>query len=249
MPNFSLLCPSRRPHQVKKLLASLNATIGNFDTVEILFGIDNDDIQTPQSVQDCIETYPNLNIKIHRRNKSIHINKDYYNWLSTFAKGKFHWAIGDDLIFKINNWDGRINENLEGYLNFRKDRVVCAAIKDNTPKPSPKLPPFPCFPLVSKEAIKAIGFLLHPNIPTWGADYAVYKLYMAIERLHVIRDETYINHISYHTGQAPEDKITKAVGRTFNSLKMRPEHNVDRIVAEEVPEQAKKLREYIQRNQ
>jgi len=107
------------------------------------------------------------------------------------------------------------------------------------------LPQFPCFPLVSKEAMNLMQFVLHPNIPTWGADYALYKLYTQANRYLEIKDRVYLNHVSFHTKQVPEDATAKRIGKTFNQLKMRPEYNVDRLCATLVVEQANKMKEYI----
>ena len=246
MPFFSLICPTRdRMIERSRLLNSLEDTITDPSQVEIIFIVDKDDLRTQNLIENSIERHKKLNIKYYTRNRSYFLNRDYYNWASGLAEGEYHWAIGDDLVFKVKGWDKIISERIKEYIKFKPDNIVFASIKDNTPKPTNKLPKFPCFPLVSKTAIRVLGFLLHPNIPTWGADYALYCLYKKVDRVLLIEDRIYIEHISYHTKQANEDAISKRVALIFNQLKNISLYNVDRIVKEEVPLQANILSRYI----
>ena len=247
MISFSLLIPTRdRAVERDRLLKSIITTTTNLNDIEILFAVDRDDLRTQEILSETIKTFSNLNIKYFIRNRSIFLNRDYYNWLSGFASGNFYWVIGDDLVFAFNGWDVYLKNRIEDYLKDKHDRIVCVGPKDDTPKPG-SLPYFPCFPIVSKEAVKAIGFVLHPNIPTWGADYALYCLYKEVPRILVINENTFLNHISYHTKKVESDALNRRVGEIFNSLKMMPQYNVDRIIKEEVPQQINYLKNYIER--
>ena len=247
---ISILCPTRnRADKRENLVKSLNETVNNPNNIELLFIIDVDDMVSEKHIGTLINRYDKLNIRYIKRTRSTFLNRDYYNYATQFAKGDFYWAIGDDVIFLIPNFDKIILDNLEVYLKNKPDKIVCASIKDNTPKPNPRLPRFPCFPLVSKQAVKVLGFFIHPSIPTWGADYAIYCLYKECGRLFEIHDECYLNHVSFHTKQCEEDVIAKRIGNIFNSLKMKPEHNVDKIVAEQVPVQANLILNHIKERQ
>lgn len=249
MPTFSLLVPTReRIVELTRLLRSLYLTVTNKADVEILLAIDNDDALTKNYLPNLITQFEMFKIRPFYRDSSgefVFINRDYYNWLAEQAEGKYLWISADDITYEVIGWDVIIPRYIEGYLNDRPDRIMCAGIKDNTPKPSPHLPPFPCFPLITRETFKHLGFILHPFVPTWGADYLLYLLYTGVNRYLVIDNEVYINHISYHTRQCVADKITERIGHTFNRLKMRPEYNIDRHAGETLPTQIEELKNYI----
>lgn len=244
---YSLICPTRdRAMQRERLLKSIQDTISDSRETEIIFVIDNDDMDTEINLDHLIKKFRGLNIVYYKRNRSIMLNMDYYNWGAGHAIGKYIWIIGDDVVFQERNWDTYISPIIETYLADKPDRVVCVSAKDNTPVPSKAMPKFPCFPILTKEAIAAMGFALPSNVPTWGADFVLYKIYKGVDRLLEIFDKTFLNHISYHTKQVGEDAISKRIGTIFNQLKMRREYNTDRIIAEDVPRHIEFLKNVIE---
>ncbi len=211
MLKFSLCIPTReRMPQIERLLTSLRRTVSDVNCVEILFAIDNDDIITEAYFKNIKERFPVLNIHYFKRERSDFMNRDYFNWLSTTqAKGDFHWLMGDDVIFVQKDWDKIIIEQVEKYLSTRLDRVVFINIKDDTVTP-PDVPKFSCFPLISKEAIEAVGWFMPPCIPTWSADYATYQIYAVptIDRIFNI-DTLFLQHNSIHNAGAEEDNSSQ----------------------------------------
>jgi len=243
---YSLLCPTRlREQSLYNYLNSVLKTTKNKQEVEILIAVDEDDPNTRQTAERYKREFRNLNIKIFKRIHSDFVNRDYYNWLAERAEGKYIWVNGDDLLLIVPNWDVIIKKRIEDYLVDKPDRIMCAGIKDNTPKPKPTLPMFPCFPLVTKEALDYFKFVLHPFVPTWGADYLLYLLYTGADRYLEVKDTVYLKHISWHTRAVNKDSTAKGVEYTFNQLKLLPEHNIDRHAALTIPAQAAKLKDYI----
>lgn len=243
---YSLLVPTRsRPSYLDVLIPNIYDKTTNLEDIEILFAVDEDDLISQGKVKFLQKKYSDMTIHLHIRKRTEFLNRDYYNWLATFAKGDFLWIFGDDLTIHINGWDEIIKERLDEYFITHKDRIVCASIRDNTPKPSPYLPKFPCFPMFSREAFEVSEMLLHPKIPTWGADYLAYVIYEPIKRLLIIEEEVYLNHKSYHTKQVTADGVANRIGSIFNRMKMIPENNIQRIEREEVPIIKQKLLAYI----
>lgn len=246
MPKFSILCPTReRLQEFKRYIESIRNTTKHPENIEILVVCDDDHLPTIDNIQSLQKEYPQLNIRYFLRKRTIYLNKDYYNWLAQYARGDYLWISADDLRFLIEGWDEIILQIVNDYLIFKKDRIVCFGIKDNTPKPSQHLPKFPCFPMFTKECYKALGFLLHPEIPTWGADYLIYQLYNKIGRFERIENKVYLNHISPHTKAVEEDNISRRVGCIFNQLKNVPQHNIQNLERILIPKQVKILQEYI----
>jgi len=247
---FSLLCPTRaRTKGVTRLLQNLQETALKLTNIEILFVVDEDDQPTIQffNIISHQKLYENINLKVFYRTRSEFTNRDYYNFLAEKATGDYIWALADDLVFLIQDWDKIIEAYIEGYLSNKPDRIMCAGIKDSTPPPKRNLPNFPCFPLVTKEAFKFFGFLLHPQIPTWGADYLLYLLYHGAGRYLEIQDSVYLNHISWHTKQVPEDATAKNIRKIFGRLQHNPTYNVDRNATTIIPQQIDQLQTHLRR--
>ncbi len=247
---FSLICPTRqRIKGIERMLKSILDTASDLAEIEILFAVDEDDQTTLQffGVLTHQHLYPNLNIQFFARPRSEFTNRDYYNWLAEKTVGDYIWVIADDLTFLIKDWDTLIDSNVQGYLSGKVDKICCVGIKDSTPKPKASLPNFPCFPLVTKEAFQFFGFLLHPQIPTWGADYLLYLLYTGADRYLEIQDQVYLNHISWHTHQAPEDATAANIRQIFARLQHTQEYNVDYNARAIIPGQVDQLKTHLRR--
>lgn len=247
---YSLLCPTRaRIKGIERLLDTIIDKTSNLANIEILFAIDIDDTPTQQffGVIQHQHLYDNIKIQHFVRSRSEFTNRDYYNWLASKASGDYLFIIADDLTFLIQDWDTIIECFIECYLSDKPDRIMCAGIKDSTPKPKPSLPNFPCFPLVTKEAYQFFGFVLHSELPTWGADYLLYLLYTGAGRYLEIYDNVYLNHISWHTKQVSEDATAANIRKIFSRMQHTPAYNVDNIARTVVPQQVDMLKTHLRR--
>ncbi len=248
MPDFSILVPTRqRLGQLKRLLTSLVNTIHDYSTVEILLAIDNDDNMTKLGLPQFMSEFNVLNIQVHYRERSEFTNRDYINWLIQWAKGKYLWACADDLVFTVEKWNVIIKEKMEKYLSLRPDRILLAGVSDDTPPPKRELPNFACFPLITREAYNFFGYLVPPQLPTWGADYLLYLVYSNGKRYLPIEDRIYINHIAWHNPKLAisPDPIAKRIQQIFGRMQHIPQHNVDRQAASWVPVEVRKLFDYL----
>jgi hypothetical protein len=242
MLKFSLIIPTRdRAVLFHRTIAGIWSHTTNKNDVEVIVVCDNDDGVSPKYVQDAIQKWPALNIRMLMRDRTEFSNRDYYNWAGEQAQGELLWIFADDLELVKFNWDVVVWEAYQAYKTGREDNCFCFSIMDNTPPPSARLPKFPCFPMFTRESQKLFGWLLHPAPPNWGADYITYKIFQPLDRLIELHNDNFLNHISYHTHQVPTDATGARIGRIFNKLKMIPKFNTDRILAEEVPTLRQKL--------
>lgn len=245
MIKYSLLVPTRgRIKSLEKLFESLEETTFNKAEVEILFAVDIDDVPTQQFLNIIHHQHLHQdfgNIQFFVRQRSEFTNRDYYNWLAGKSTGIYIWAVADDVVFLIKDWDKIITEKIESYLHDKPDRIMCAGIRDSTPKPRRDLPNFVCFPLVTKEAFNFFGYLLCSDLPVWGNDLAIYELYTKSNRYLPIRDSVYLDHVSWHTHSAIEDATAKNIRNIFRRYQHIPEHNVDNIRRTFIPREADRL--------
>lgn len=247
MKNFTLIVPTRkRPDYLRAYLESVDKTVRNHNRIFIRIIYDYDDNDT----HNLISSIPNYKFKIywHKRERSNFINDDYYNFgckNSSVEESDYLFANADDIRYIAVEWDAIIEHKIEAFCNNKSDRLVGIGIKDNTPKPKPTLPQFPCFPLVTRESFNHFGFLLHPFIPTWGADYLFYLLYTGADRYLAIDNRVYMNHMGIHTKTGPKDETAAHVEKVFNTLKMNQKHNVDFAKDNILPQQIREFRQHL----
>ena len=216
MIKFSLLVPTRnRVIAVERLLNSLIETTEILSHIEVLFMYDEDDIITKAYLENCLSRFP-IQIRRFEREQSDFLNRDYYNRLAGIAEGEFRWVCGDDLIFTKKNWDTYLLNTIDMFLLTRKDRVLYVALKDNTPKP-PDTPNYGNFPIISENAIKAVGYFMPPTIPSWSSDFLIYLLYSHPQVNRVLQiNEAIFEHVSVHTTQVVEDESSQKQRRVYS---------------------------------
>lgn len=187
---FSLVVPTRNNViGLKKMLKSIEDTAFYLPNIEVLVAVDNDDPQREEIL--AIET--KLDFQVYQRERSKNFSNDYYNWLAAKATGDAIQAFNDDAYYKTNCWDEIIAKKVDGKRRWFADiyddtRVnVVGTIQ-------------PCFPMVSRTAFEALGFLLHPQIQMYPADKKIYESYKAAD-LVVDCLEVKIGHDRIATGK------------------------------------------------
>lgn len=235
---FSLLVPTRDRHnKLRTFMDSVYKTTTHKKNLEVLFVCDDDDRASHTLVTELIGQYGrSIEMKLLKRPRTEMLNEDYYNWSARQSTGDMIWVLADDLILMAYGWDDIIVAGVEKFAEKYPDKIFCCSIMDNTPPPSHKIPKFPCFPMFTREAMVAQGdWILHPKVPTWGADYITYCIFKPIHRLLEFKDRNYLNHVSWHNKQEEPDEINKRIGSIFNKLKGVPQYSTDRILEQEVP--------------
>jgi len=231
--NFSLLCPSKdRPDLLYGLWKNLITSVNNPVETELLLKFDRG---SGLPYPEMLSTW----MKVFHGEHSDYLQRDYYNWLSEKASGKYLWGIGDDVRFETKHWDILLQDKIEEYLQDKPDRIAMISVTEmgSTAK-------HPCFPLITREAFIATGMYFHPQLLSWGADRTIYELYSGVGRvLHV--PEIEIRHLSYHDGTAVFDRTAESMReRFFRNPNCHNEISIDII-----PKQIIKLQEYINEQQ
>lgn len=244
MRTFSLLVPTKnRADSFRALLDTLQETTANPQRLEVMVTYDNDDAITAEYVNMHKGRY-NFKYTPLMREHSDFLNEDYYNFMAKQSTADYLFVSADDIRFVVKDWDVKIESKVEMFCNDKPDRIIGVGVKDNTPKPKPSLPDFPCFPLVTKESLAYWGFVLHPFIPTWGADYLFYLLYAGAQRYLAINDMVYMHQVGRHTG-GRKDSTGQHIENTFNALKMNPKHNIDLHKETTIVTQSQQLRKHL----
>lgn len=230
MKNFSILIPTRnRVSSLQRTLQTIYNTVKNKDQVEILLVVDDDDLDTMGILPELKETYKIFDLSYYIIKRNEFVNEYHYNYLARLSKGKFIWCCADDIIFLVNNWDIIILNKINKYFISNPDRLVCINLLDTTLAPG-NLPPnekkFSCFPMFSKEVLSVLGFILAPQIPTWNGDVYVALLFTKANRVLIINDQYYLDHVGYHTKTLEADANTVRMGEINAKYAVNPKHDI-----------------------
>ena len=244
---FSLIVPTRRRTEgITRLLQSVSDNTYDKKTVEVLFACDTDDKPTFNHLNDIKSTkFKDLKIEAFMRPRSPFLNNDYYNWLCQYATGEFYCIMGDDVIIKNKNWDLLAKNKIDELTKDVIDGVFYGNISDGTVPPGGSEKSFCCFPIISKKAFDAVGFLLPKEIATWGADVVLYELYQKINRVYDLRKEVVYDHISHHNySNIQRDNVSFDIEKNYKSLGAGK--TVMRWRSSVLPHSQYKLRKYIE---
>jgi len=237
---ISLICPTRhRCHGIYHFLNSAYRTAWRYDTFEVIFICDEDDKASPLWIEICKDKFPEMNISYYVRERTEFLNRDYFNWGTKFAKGKYFWVVGDDLEFILPHWDRAVFDCLDKYcgryfdslIPIKNDRIVYINIKCDTPKPVEVEYDFSCFPIISREAVETVGFFMIPEIPSWCSDYTIALLYNQTNRIMETPVQTF-KHIGVETGVIIGDKVTERMNeimKKYNSQAIAKKWEMEKL--------------------
>lgn len=219
--HYSILIPTRnRPQLFSDLIESIAKNTIWKSKIEILVAYDLDDKITHKLALKIPSDYPLISIKFFSRERSVSINKDYYNWLAEKAIGKYLIASNDDCLFNTNGWDILAFPHLEAFVQSNKDGVLYGVTEDDEKEPDRKKEKhFSCFPLISKVAVNALGFFFDPEFYRDGADWAIYTPFHNIGRVIELRKYITIQHISARSKRRKWDELDKYTVEISKTLK------------------------------
>ena len=123
---ISIICPTRkRTKDVTRLLHSLYTTAHDLSNIEIIFVIDDDDVESDKYLSKVVQK-ASLNVKkvVVERNKFIF--SDLANQALPYCDGELFLAIGDDGVFKTQNWDLEVQK---AFLEV-EDRILLLHFND-----------------------------------------------------------------------------------------------------------------------
>lgn len=206
--DFSIILASRgRTALLTNLLRSIAETTTDLSKIEVLVGIDTCDPETQRVCAELVKQYSFF--QFHVRNRSHMLNKDYLNWISTdISRGKYLIIGNDDVEFETKGWDQIILDKLFSYLKTKPDGIVYGFIDDGLTNRHGL--GYGCFPLISREGMRALGFAMPPEYPAWGADVAIWKIYARVDRICDL-SKVVLRHISHHNGNREEDEVNRHV--------------------------------------
>lgn len=203
--DFSVVLASRqRVPLLIQLIKSLADHSYDISKIEILIGIDDDDVDTLNAMPILTRQYPYSKFFVRKRSNML--NRDYINWVyDCGGSGRFIIACNDDAAFRTVGWDKIALDKLNSYLIDKPDEIVYAFINDELTNRNGLN--YCCFPLVSRAAYKILGWIMPPQFPAWNADVWLWKTYLGVGRILDL-SEIMIEHIAFHSGKRERDEVS-----------------------------------------
>jgi hypothetical protein len=193
--DFSFVFPTR--NNIPGLLTFIKSCIDTADNktkLEFCIVPDIDDPQLPE-IKEAVKGYP---VRVYETHPTDNFNRDYFNWVTWKTVGRNVWCINDDAVMLTQGWDTIINEKTKGKSLYLIDTWDSTHEHEGIS--------FPRFPLVSRDAIDTVGFLMFPQVRTYPADRVLYDFY---NMLGIVIDctEVKIQHNHIDSGDPSKSKM------------------------------------------
>lgn len=242
MIKISLCTPTRnRVDNLNNLLESLVKTTLDRSEIEILLAVDRCDEVMMPLIDSYKKKYNCINIRFFIVNRSEHFSKDYFNFLSLKAEGRWVMAINDDSIFVTEGWNKIIDERMVKAANRFGDDILLGIVKDGKTKADG----MSCWVLSSKEYVTLMNGLLIEEVYTWGGDYWISRLFKYVSggNRKVVISDVCIEHDSHHSN--PHRKIQLPQPETFKLFQRIEEEHPCNMSDDILKEKAEKINAYI----
>lgn len=150
----SVLVPTRgRVQRLRTLMESYDATTADDGYSELVFRVDDDDVETQRFLLDQEGSHV---VRIGPRYDGYRSMPTFFNEMAACANGDVLMCGNDDMVFRTMDWDERILHAANQYPDGLFDLGVVTLNETHYP-----------FSIVSRRVIERLGFLWDPRI-FWG---------------------------------------------------------------------------------
>jgi len=204
---ISIICPTRkRTQDATRLLDSINETATDLHNVEVVFVIDDDDLESRNCFSNINEKYV-FDIKHVVVPRLEHIFSDLANQALPICSGELFMGIGDDGVFRTKNWDQLTIEEFKAC----DDKILVLHYNELASHSSTLVGHF----AIHKNFVETLGYFSPPWFDgDWG-DWWITHIANGVGRKKY-RPDIIIEHLNINFGKAEEDE-------TFREHKKRRE--------------------------
>lgn len=210
---FSLILPSRgRPELLDRCIRSFYNKARFPKLIEIFVMLD-DDAEDPY-LQMFSELPSEISDQIIRvvRKRGNNLSNHYYNFAAKAAHGKLLWSLNDECECLSEDWDVKLINYAAPILTQCTDNVLYLATDDSThTKSRLNLLLGSCFPIISRDTVKALGVFFPPQLEWQGIDVALWKIFTRLAENHrterrIICSDIKVSHNSSNNQNAEPDE-------------------------------------------
>lgn len=188
---FSLILNSReRTGLLDNFLQSIKDTADDIENIEVIIGIDKDDLSSLTKLDYFYDKYSFIKFAVIEPTTS-NLNHNF-SLIYPNTSGKYIMIANDDIVFQNKGWDKEAFDSLEKYLFDKQDGIVYGQTSDNSVDRSGE---YSSFPIVTRNAIELLGYVMNPKFVSHGADVELYRIFKTVNRICPVNIQ--IDHI-YH---------------------------------------------------
>ena len=225
---ISLCCPTRgRPDNIRRFVASALGQAFMCHNVECLFYVDEDDPSPKPDIPKELMAYCRFIV-----GPRITLS-ECTNQCAKEAKGEILGYMGDDIIFRTEDWETYVEDAFEE----SKDKILLVYGRDGYQDEKLATHGF-----VSRRWYETLGYLVPPYFVSEYSDTWLTQIAQSLGRLHYI-PELYTEHMHPIAGKAAWDKTHEErkargdaakVGELFDRLlpkRLEDFHKLKRLLA------------------
>jgi hypothetical protein len=235
--NFTIFLNSRGRHSLlEHFIHTVEQTTKNVSQTELIIRADYDDNQTVELISN-LKTPLNFVPIIGPRPKSL---CGSYNEMANIAKGQYLFVMNDDAEISVKNWDELALNYINKYKIEKKvkDDIIYGLTSD-TSVDKPVGRNYASFPIISSQAVQALGFFMPTDFVGLGGDSVIYRIYDAVDRI-VDMTSIVVDHVYHNT-------IFKVISPDITAAEMRMNsyHNNIDPFSWNVDKDIEKLKDFI----
>ena len=190
--NFSVILNTRkRPMYLDSAIASVIETADNPDLVDFWVRYDNDDELTAQYVKT--DPYNIRKVKFLSGSRPNNLHKEL-NLLAASSSGQYILVFNDDCVMQTSVWD----THACAFLDNSFQDGICYGQTSATSADKPRDAEYSSFPIISRKAFNALGYLMKEEFVGLGGDSSIYRIYKEVDRVVDLK-EIVIDHIFHNT--------------------------------------------------
>lgn len=227
---IAILVPTReRLNKKLTLLNSILCTVNDINNITVYFGVDVDDPKR-STILKMAKAFTFLKIVDipAQPNVNVNINK-IWNQLATVATEEIFGYIGDDMVFRTNNWDVEIINEFSG-SKLPKDKIKCVHCDDGFHKHAICINAF-----MHRAYYDTIGYFVRDEFLVNWSDQWMFQVYKSLDRL-TYRGDIYIEHEQWMVKQlkqkiniTPDNVTQRMIDRDNSDNKARSDGMWDKL--------------------
>jgi hypothetical protein len=201
---IAIIVPTReRINRSVTLLFSIITTVKNINNVTVYFGIDEDD-PTKEIMHKIAIAVPCVKIvNINNKGKFLGLGK-LWNLCVNETTEEIISMIGDDMVFKTNNWDEEIIK--EFTYNCPEDKIKAIHCNDGYHGSNLAVNLF-----CHRKYVDIMGHFMREEFKVNWVDRWLHQMFSAFNRLKY-RSDIMIEHRHWVFGKNPKDKTAERMG-------------------------------------
>ena len=205
---IALMCPTRnRMNKLLTLISSLITTVNNPENVLLVLGVDEDDPAKKYY------TYLEKNVSIvkiveFKNNGKFLGLSTMWNTMAEKVDADIYAMIGDDMLFKTQNWD---EEVIKEFVNGPKDKIIMVHCNDGMRGPDnqyAQVPPLCVNFFIHKNYVQTAGYFVEPYMENTHHDTWTQIVFDSLGRT-VYRHDILIKHLHYSVTDNSQDPVSQ----------------------------------------